>query len=161
MGRKRTQLNLSPAERREAQRLVRTSADPRVVERVGFALLGATGQLTMEELAAKVGRRRSTLQTWLAKFQAGGLAGLLERDASPGITSPLSTARVQQQLQAGLKSGRWTSAAHVAAWLKEAHGITRSRKSIYYWFEKFGLRPTATGPIPRGSAAANRPAPRR
>jgi transposase len=133
---------------------MRTCADPRVVERVGFALLGATGQLTMEELAEKVGRRRSTLQTWLAKFQAGGLTGLLERDASPGITSPLGAARVQQQLQAGLKAGRWTSAAHVAAWLKEAHGITRSRKSIYYWFEKLGLRPAETLPSPRGLAAS-------
>ena len=157
MGRKRTQLDLSPAERREAQRLVRTCADPRVVERVGFALLGATGQLTMDELAVKVGRRRSTLQTWLRKFQDGGLAGLLERDASPGVTSPLGAARVQQQLQAGLKAGRWTSAAHVAAWLKEAHGITRSRKSIYYWFEKLGLSPAETLSPPRGPATAKRP----
>jgi transposase len=160
MGRKRTQLDLSPAEQREAQRLVRTCEDPRVVERVGFALLGATGQLTMEELASKVGRRRSTLQTWLRKFQEGGLAGLLERDASPGITSPLGAARVQQQLQAGLKAGRWTSAAHVAAWLKEAHGITRSRKSIYYWFEKFGLRPVATGAV-QPAVLAHKAAPRR
>lgn len=161
MGRKRTQLDLSPAERREAQRLVRNCEDPRVVERAGFALLGATGQLTMEELAAKVGRRRSTLQTWLRKFQAGGLVGLLERDASPGITSPLGAARVQQQLQAGLKAGRWTSAAHVAAWLKEAHGITRSRKSIYYWFEKLGLSPAETLPAPHGRETTRRPAPHR
>jgi len=148
MGRKRTQLDLSPAERREAQRLLRTCADPRLVERAGFALLGAAGQLTMEELAAKVGRRRSTLQTWLLKFQAGGLAGLLERDTSSGITSPIGKGRIQQQLLAGLQAGRWTSAAQVAVWLKEAHGITRSRKSIYYWFEKFGLRPAATGAAP-------------
>ena len=139
MGRRRTQLDLSLAERREALRLVRSCADPRLVERAGFALLGATGQLTMEELAEKVGRRRSTLQTWLRKFRAGGLAGLLERDAAPGVSSPLGAARVQRQLQAGLKAGRWTSAAHVAAWLEETHGISRSRKSIYYWFAKLGL----------------------
>ena len=51
MGRRRTQLDLSLAERREALRLVRSCADPRLVERAGFALLGATGELTMEELA--------------------------------------------------------------------------------------------------------------
>ena len=139
MGRRRTQLDLSLAERREALRLVRSCADPRLVERAGFALLGATGQLTMEELADKVGRRRSTLQAWLRKFRADGLAGLLERDAAPGVSSPLGAARVQRQLQAGLKAGRWTSAAHVAAWLEETHGISRSRKSIYYWFAKLGL----------------------
>ena len=86
----------------------------------------------------------------------GGLAGLLEREASPGITSPLGAARVQQQLQAGLKAGRWTSAAHVAAWLKEAHGITRSRKSSYDWFEKVGLRPADAASVT--SAARERKA---
>ena len=82
----------------------------------------------------KLGRQGSTLQTGLRKFQAGGLAGLLERDAAPGVSSPLGAACVQRQLQAGLQAGRWTSAAHVAAWLEETHGISRSRKSIYYWF---------------------------
>ena len=142
MGRRRTQLDLSPAERREAQRLARSCPDPRVVERAGFALLGATGRFTLEELATKVGRRRSTLQNWLRKLHDGGLAGLLERDAAPGVASPVAQPTVQRQLQAGLKAGRWTSAAHVAAWLEEAHGITRSRKSIYYWFEKLGLTPS-------------------
>ena len=154
MGRRRTQLDLSLAERREALRLVRSGTDPRLAERANFALLGATGQFTMEEPADKVGRRRSTLQTWLRKFRAGGLAGLLERDAAPGVTSPLGAARVQRQLQAGLQAGRWTSAAHVAAWLEEAHGITRSRKSIYYWFQKFGLSPAATVSLPPDSAPA-------
>lgn len=146
MGRKRTQLELSPAERAEAQRLLRSGADPRIRERARFALLGATGQHTLEELATKVQRQRSTLQNWLGKFQAGGLAGLLERDTAPGVVSPVARAKVQRQLVAGLKGGRWTSAAHVAAWLQEAHGITRSRKSIYYWFEKFGLSPTEAEP---------------
>ena len=148
MGRRRTQLDLSLEERREALRLVRSCADPRLVERAGFALLGATGELTMEELADQVGRRRSTLQTWLSKFRAGGLAGLLERDAAPGVSSPLGAARVQRQLQAGLQAGRWTSAAHVAAWLEETHGISRSRKSIYYWYAKLGLSAAGATPSP-------------
>lgn len=156
MGRKRTQLNLSPAEQAEAQRRLRAGSDPRTLERVRFALLGATGRHTLEELATKVKRRRSTLQNWLGKFQAGGLAGLLERDTAPGVASPVAKATVQRQLQAGLKAGRWTSAAHVAAWLQEAHGITRSRKSIYYWFEKFGLSPSDAMPPPHPQAVATR-----
>ena len=152
MGRKRTQLDLSPAEQVEARRLLRACADPRILERLRFALLGATGRHTLEDLAKKVKRRRSTLQNWLGKFLAGGLAGLLERDAAPGIASPVADPTVQRQLQAGLKTGRWTSAAHVAAWLQEAHGITRSRKSIYYWFEKFGLSPTDASPSPQNPA---------
>jgi hypothetical protein len=53
--------------------------------------------------------------------------------------SPVGEARIQRQLRAGLAAGRWTSAAHVAAWLRETHGIRRARKSIYYWFQKHGL----------------------
>jgi transposase len=136
MGRRRTELNLSPAERRETLRLARSCTDPRVLERVEFARLGATGQHTMEELAKLVGRRRSTLQTWLTKFRAGGLAGLLERDTAPGVDSPVAAPKVQQQLQAGIKSGRWATATEVAAWLKQAHGIERARKSIYYWLHR-------------------------
>jgi transposase len=139
MGRRRTQLELSAAEQREAQRQLRSGTDARTMERARFALLGATGDYTLEQLAAELGRRRSTLQQWLAKFRAGGLAGLLNRGTSPGLASPIATARVQRQLQAGLEQGRWTSAAHVAAWLKSTHGIRRSRKSIYYWFEKCGI----------------------
>ena len=153
MGRRRTQLELSPSERRAAMRLARADADPRVLERLTFALLCSTGAYTLEELAVKVGRQRSTLQNWLAKFQAGGLDGLLERDTPPGVTSPLGEAALQRQLQAGLKAGRWTSAAHIVEWLKETHGITRSRKSIYYWFEKCGVPAPGIKPPSRERAA--------
>ena len=141
MGRRRTQLDLSPAEALEAQRVVREGEDKRRAERARFALLGATGQLTLDELAAHLGRQRSTVQNWLGKFQAGGLEGLLERRTSPGVASPIAQRAIQRQLRAGLEQGRWTSAAHVAAWLLETHSIRRSRKSIYYWFEKYGVPP--------------------
>lgn len=145
MGRRRTQLELDGAEHAAAQRLALSQTDPRNAERARFALLAATGRHTLEELAGLVGRRRSTLQLWLAKFRAGGLAGLLERDAPPGAASPMAEAKVRQQLQAGLHSGRWTSAAEVARWLAETHGIRRSRKSIYYWFAKHGVPAPGAG----------------
>ena len=136
MGRKRTQIELTLAERTAARRFSQSNPDPRIAERAQFALLAATGRHTMEELAVLVGRRRSTLQNWLAKYLAGGLEGLLDRQTSPGLASPLAAPKIQKQLQAGIESGRWTSAAQVAAWLKERHGIARSRKSIYYWLHK-------------------------
>jgi transposase len=107
-------------------------------------LEAATGKYTLEELAGRLGRSRSTLQNWLVKFTAGGLAGLLERDAAPGLASPIAGGKLQRQLRNGLKAGRWRSAAHLAAWLEEEHGIRRSRKSIYYWFQKWGTPAPAT-----------------
>ena len=155
MGRRRTQLDLSAAERAAAHQLQRSCHDPRAVERLRFALLGATGRHTLEELARMLGRSRATIQNWLGKFATGGMKALLERDTAPGVSSPLAGKKVQRQLQAGLKAGRWTSAAHVAAWLEETHGIRRSRKSIYYWFEKFGLSPADAMPPPHSQAHGN------
>ena len=71
-------------------------------------------------------------------FTAGGLAQLLEREAPPGKVSPIAKAKVQTQLQAGLKVGKWRTAGQVAAWLKEAHGIERATKSLYYGLGKVG-----------------------
>ncbi|MCI0558618.1 MAG: hypothetical protein MN733_08990, partial [Nitrososphaera sp.] len=69
---------------------------------------------------------------------------LLKRDTPPGAVSPMANPRIRAELREGLKIGRWRSAAQVAAWLKEAHGIERARKSIYYWFKKYRLRPLLT-----------------
>lgn len=55
-----------------------------------------------------------------------------------GKSSPVAGAKVQTQLQAGLKAGRWRTAGQVAAWLKEAHGIERAAKSLDYWLGKMG-----------------------
>ncbi len=139
MGRRRTQLALSAAERAAALRMLESSDDLRTVERLCFALEAATGQHTLEDLARRLQRTRSTMQNWLAQFKAGGLEGLLQRDSGPGRSTPVAEAKVQRQLLAGLQTGRWTSAAQVATWLQETHGLRRSRKSMYYWFQKHGV----------------------
>ena len=138
MGRKRTRLNLTAAQRAQALQQFRLSKDARERERLGFALRAARGRHTLEDLAIQLGRSRSTIQNWLDKFNAGGLAGLLNRDTPPGAVSPLAKPRLQKQLRQGLQAGRWSSAAGIARWLKQAHGIKRNRKSIYYWLAKNG-----------------------
>ena len=138
MGRKRTQLTLTPAEQTELARRLQTATDARQKERLRFVLMAAEGRHTLEELAERLGRARSTIQLWLDKFAAAGLAGVLERESPPGLLSPLGTATVQTELLAGLQAGRWRSAAAIADWLQTAHGITRARKSIYYWLGRNG-----------------------
>ena len=138
MGRRRTRLELSGQEQAQARRLCRAGTDARERERARFALEAASGEHTLEELARRLGRSRSTLQNWLVKFAGGGLAGLLERETAPGLASPLTGGQLERQLRRGLAAGRWRSAAHVAEWLEAEHGIRRSRKTIYYWFSKWG-----------------------
>ena len=136
MGRKRTRLELSAAQQGRIRKLVRGASDAREQERLRFALYAAAGPHTLEDLAMLVGRSRSTIQNWLDKFNAGGLDGLLERNTPPGSLSPIARPEIQCQLKTGLKTGQWTTAAQVADWLRKAHGVTRSRKSIYYWLAR-------------------------
>jgi transposase len=138
MARKRTKLAMSEAEAAQLKSQIRAATDPRDKERLQVVLWATGGRHTLEELARLAGRARSTIQVWLDDFTGGGLARLLERKAPPGKTSPVADAKVQAQLQAGLKAGRWRTAGQVAAWLKEAHGIERAAKSLYYWLGKAG-----------------------
>ena len=147
MGRTRTQLLLSAVQQAELPQRLRAATDLRERERLQVALWAFSGRHTLEDLAEMADRSRATIQTWLDKFKAGGLPGLLERDTPPGSTSPLSRSRLQAQLRAGLASGRWNSAQAMSEWLKETHGIHRARKSLYYWLKKSGW--PAPGARPR------------
>ena len=138
MGRKKTRLHLRPGERAELLKLSRCSICRHERERIKTALKAADGLHTLEDLADLAGRSRSTIQNWLNKFEAGRVAGLLERSTAPGMVSPLADEAIQKQLETGLTAGQWQSAAQVATWLLETHGIRRARKSIYYWLHKNG-----------------------
>ena len=135
MGRKRTRLELSAADRVAIDRHLNATRDLRKRERLGFALKAATGRHTLEELALASGRSRSTLQNWLEKFAVGGLSGLLARDAAPGKRSPLAGKRLQLELRQRIKA-RPCTAQEISDWLRERHGIELARKSVYYWLRK-------------------------
>src|SRR5258706_8515310 len=138
MARKRTKLAMSIAELVQLKERIRSATDPRDKERLQVVLWATSGQHSLDELARLAGRARSTMQVWLYDFTEGGSAQLLERAPPPGKTSPLAAPKVQAHLQAGLKAGHWRTAGQVAAWLKEAHGIERATKSLYYWLGKVG-----------------------
>ena len=138
---------MSAPQRVSLRQLLRAARDPRQLERLRFAHLAAGGRHTLEDLARLAGRSRSTIQNWLQKFNAEGMSGLLERDASAGMVSPLAEKRIQSELRRGLRAGRWTSAAHIAEWLWKTHGVKRARKSVYYWLQKNGWPAPATLPV--------------
>jgi transposase len=138
MARKRTKLGVGPEVLSELKARLRATTDPREKERLQVVLWSTEGRHTLEELARLAGRARSTIQVWLDDFEAGGLVRLLERESPPGLSSPLGEPKVQQQLEAGLKVGRWRTAGQVALWLKETHGIERAAKSLYRWLGKVG-----------------------
>ena len=140
MGRKKTHLLLRADEQVRLQQLARSDKDRRARERARFALLAGTGEHTLDEMARKLGRQRSTLQNWLGKFQSGGVAGLLDRKAPRGSVSPLSGEALQARLRSGLIDNQWHSAEDLARWLHQTLRIKRSRKSLYYWLARLGVK---------------------
>ena len=140
MGRRRTQLKLTAQQHSHITHLLKTTSDARTRERLQFAQRASSGRHTLDDLARLADRSRSTIQNWLVKFESNGLTGLLARDTAPGKESPLAEAKIQDQLQKGMESGRWKTAVEVALWLKKEHGVERSRKSIYYWLRKRNVR---------------------
>ena len=138
MARKRTKLVVSAAETAQLKDQIRAATDPRNKERLQVVLWATSGQHTLAELARLAGRARSTIQVWLESYLAGGVPQLVARETAPGKVSPVAETKVQTQMQAGLKEGKWRTAGQVAAWLKETHGIERAAKSLYYWLGKVG-----------------------
>ena len=138
MGRQRTRLRLTARQQTQLGHLIRCQTEPRERERLQVCLWAASGQHTLDGLAALAHRRRSTIQNWLRKFHAGGLAGLVKRGRSPGLTSPVAKPEIQTELECGLETGSWKSAAEIATWLREKHQINLARKSVYYWLRKNG-----------------------
>jgi len=136
VGRKPTRLLVSTAQRAELLKRLRGGLDSRSKERLQVVLWATEGPHTLDEISRRAGRARSTIQLWIDRFVAGGIAELLRRNTPPGATSPIGSTKIQTELRNGLKADRWPSAAAVAKWLHDTHGITRSRKSLYYWFNK-------------------------
>jgi len=138
MGRHKLKLVVSAAQQEELGRALKERTDLRERDRIQTVRLATTGRHTHEEIAALVGRARSTVQEWIDRYEAGALAGLLDRKKAPGRKSELQAPRIQAQIQEGLKTGRWRTAGQMAAWLAQSHGIQRVAGSMYYWLGKVG-----------------------
>jgi transposase len=138
MPRAHLKLTVPPAEKAGLGKRFKTTDDVRQRQRLQAVLLATTGQHGYREIARIVGCATSTLALWLNQYLAGGIEGLLRRESPPGVTSPIGQPKVQKQFEEGLKAGRWRTAAQVAAWLHQEHGIKRAAKSIYRWLGKAG-----------------------
>jgi len=102
--------------------------------RLQAVLLATRGDVGWRDIAHMVGCAKSSVQTWIANYQAGGLAGLLARKKAPGKASPLQAAAVQAQLQAGLQAGTWRTAGQVRQWRPRNTGSNApSAPSITGW----------------------------
>jgi transposase len=136
MARAHFKLVITVEQRAEVERCFRQTQDVRQRSRLQAVLLATRGDVGWRDVAQMVGCAVSTLQEWIGKYLAGGLAGLLSRKRAPGKASPMQAAAVQAQLRAGLAEGTWRTAGQVRHWLAQTHGIRLAERSVYYWLGK-------------------------
>jgi transposase len=104
-------------------------------DRLQAGLLAAQGILTLDQIAQAVGKARSSIQTWLGKLKAGGVAGLLERGSAPGAEPALSPSQ-QEELKEQIARGKHRTADQIGAWIAQRWGVKLERTAVYYWLGK-------------------------
>lgn len=103
--------------------------------------LGLLGEQGLDQIAAAVGRARSTIQEWFARYRKGGTELLLGdgRAKNRGAQGLLS-GRAREQFEAGLGKGLWRTAPQIQQWLRKEHGVNAALPTIYKWLGKAGAR---------------------
>jgi transposase len=111
--------------------------DVRRKERLQAVLLAMGGQHTHEEVARVIGRARSAVQTWIARFTEGGITALLARGTSPGRPSGLR-ASTRKVIESGLREGRWVSAPQARATLSKKRRDPIPLRTVQRWLKQCG-----------------------
>lgn len=92
-------IQLSEADRAELEALVRArTTEQRVVERCRIVLASAAGQKS-EEICALVGVSKPTVKTWLDRFEANGIPGLLRDLPRPGRPPEIAPEKIAEVLR--------------------------------------------------------------
>jgi len=116
-----------------------------------LVLAGEATQATADTL----GRSQATIQSWINKFRAGGLEGLLDKRKGNGPQSRL-TPEMEAAMIEELKKGHWRTARDAWNWLKENFEVGDLKEpTIYKYLGKCEGRLKATRPCnPKKDQAA-------
>ena len=116
---------------------LRACRDVKSQQRLLAARLAASGQFTAAQIAQQLGISRRRFFDWMNALKAGGLAGLLACQHGGGA-EPQVSGPALNQLQAGLRAGRWKRAKEIQHWLRTEHGVGLKLAGVYYWLGKLG-----------------------
>ena len=150
---------------------IRRSEESRYDHRLHGVLLVAQG-VTCPEVAQLLGDSRRTVEYWVHRFEAHGLAGLREGER-PGRPSRLSDQQLKlvsaalrlPPRQFGLEGHLWDGKL-LSAHVEEEFGVTLGVRQCQRLFRQFGFRLRKPRPLiahadPAHQAAVKRTAPAR
>lgn len=124
---------------------IRRSEESRYDHRLHGVLLVAQG-MNCPEVAELLGDAPRSVENWVRRFEAEGLAGLREgeRPGRPRRLSAQQLAEVDAVLrktprEAGMSGNLWDGKT-LAAWLKRRHGVRLGVRQCQRLFRQFGFR---------------------
>lgn len=126
----------------ELSELIEKAKRPKLRRRLRMIALALDG-LTAEEVAERTKSSRRRVQTWVARWNAGGVAGL-EDQPGRGPKLPLNPeqqAQLKQRLDAGPRAEDGVCALRgedVRRILCEEFGVGRSLAAVYYLLHRLG-----------------------
>ena len=119
-----------------AERLKR-GGSRREMERLMALQMAMNGHSTLAQIAAAIGRSRSTICEWMRQARNKGIEPLLERHRGKGREAQVK-GKVLVGLRQGLQRGRWARAKDAQQWLAQRHGLKLSLSGTRYWLKKEG-----------------------
>jgi transposase len=137
---------LTDAERRAIDRLAHSRTEPaRAVERAQMVWRADRGE-RVPAIARALGITEATVRLWLARFNAGGVAGLKDapRSGRPPVydaaeVGAVIAASLTKPDDLGLPFGSWTL-DRLTAYLHEEKGLAIGRSRIATLLQEEGLR---------------------
>lgn len=121
----------------EVEAGLRRGGSGRVMQRLTALRLAMSGEHTLEEIGAVVGRSRRAVAQWMHVARAEGVAAVLASHQGRG-QRPRVAGKAWRELRQGLTRGRWRRAKETRAWLEERHHIKLSLSGMRYWLKKAG-----------------------
>lgn len=121
----------------EVEKLFQLGGTRRQMERLMALRMGLSGEYTLAQIAAAVGRARSSVIVWMSVARQEGVTSLLGKHQGRGRTARLEGATFKE-LRQGVRRGRWKRAKEAQVWLQRRHGLNLSVSGVRYWLKKAG-----------------------
>lgn len=100
---------------------------------------GLEGEMSLDEIAAAVGRARSAVQRWFDTYRNHGVEAVLRKEHAGGIESALK-ASIAQEMVEKLRAGTWRRAEDAQRWLKQEHEVEVALSTVYRYLGKCEAR---------------------
>ena len=117
---------------------------------------GLKGELSLKEIAQRVGRSRATIQSWFSLYREGGISQLCRRSEKKGGRKAAMNQRAWNEFRKKLAKGTFRTGHQAREWISRRFKIQRSVSTVRRWMGKLGARLKVVRPRHPNSSESKR-----